>query len=236
MCGRFTLTVDANSIQQTFPWLNLPTQQMKPRYNIAPSQPIAVVPNDGKLALDFYNWGLIPEWAENPKIGNKMINARCETLAEKPSFRSALKRRRCLIIADGFYEWTMLPGDSQKTPHYIYMKGNIPFAFAGLWETWFSEDGSMINSTTIITTEPNQKLKSIAKELKLTKPLTCHIARHTFATISLELGVPIETLSKVLAHSNIKTTQIYGKITQAKIEKDYSVMANTFGRFEKKVG
>ena len=82
----------------------------------------------------------------------------------------------------------------------------------------------------------NQKLKSIAKELKLTKPLTCHIARHTFATISLELGVPIETLSKVLAHSNIKTTQIYGKITQAKIEKDYSVMANTFGRFEKKVG
>ncbi len=121
MCGRFTLTVDANSIQHAFPWLNLPTQEMKPKYNIAPSQPIAVIPNDGKHTLDFYNWGLIPEWAKDPKIGNKMINARSETLAEKPSFRSALKYRRCLILADGFYEWAKISGDPQKLP-ILYIK------------------------------------------------------------------------------------------------------------------
>jgi putative SOS response-associated peptidase YedK len=161
MCGRFTLTVDANSIQQAFPWLNLPTQEMTPRYNIAPSQPVAVIPNDGKHRLDYFNWGLIPSWAKDPKIGYKMINARSETLAEKPSFRSALKHQRCLIPADGFYEWAKFPDEGQKTPHYIYHTDKTPFAFAGLWEEWFSPDGSLIKSTTIITTEPNKKIKSI---------------------------------------------------------------------------
>jgi putative SOS response-associated peptidase YedK len=161
MCGRFTLTVDANSIQQAFPWLNLPTQEITPRYNIAPSQPVAVIPNDGKQILDYFNWGLIPSWAKDPKIGYKMINARSETLAEKPSFRSALKHQRCLILADGFYEWAKISGENQKTPHYIYHTDKTPFAFAGLWEEWFSPDGSLIKSTTIITTEPNEKLRSI---------------------------------------------------------------------------
>ena len=161
MCGRFTLSVDANSIQKEFPWLKLPSQDITPRFNIAPSQPIAVIPNDGKKNLDFLSWGLIPHWAKDPKIGNKMINARSETLAEKPSFRAALKYRRCLILADGFYEWSKLPGDAHKTPYYIYLKSKGLFAFAGLWEEWHSPDGSIIKSTTIITTIPNEKLKSI---------------------------------------------------------------------------
>jgi putative SOS response-associated peptidase YedK len=165
MCGRFTLSVDAKSIQKEFPWLNLPTQDITPRFNIAPSQPIAVIPNDGKKKLDHFTWGLIPHWAKDPKIGNKMINARSETLAVKPSFRSALKHKRCLILANGFYEWSKLPGDEQKTPHYIYMKDKKVFAFAGLWEEWHSPDGSIIKSATIITTMPNEKLKLIHRRM-----------------------------------------------------------------------
>src|SRR5512135_2081791 len=102
MCGRFTLAADANLIQQAFPWLNIPIE-VQPHYNIAPTQPVAVVPNDGKNQLDYFIWGLIPSWAKDPEIGNRLINARAETLAEKPSFRSSLKRKRCLILADGFY-------------------------------------------------------------------------------------------------------------------------------------
>jgi len=154
MCGRFTLTVTPNQLQQAFPGLAVPAQ-MTPRFNIAPTQPIAVVPNDGRNAVDFFVWGLIPSWAKDPSIGNNLINARAETLAEKPSFRTAYKRRRCLILADGFFEWKKIPGQRGKTPHYITLKDRQPFAMAGLWEQWFSPDGSEIKSATIITTEPN---------------------------------------------------------------------------------
>lgn len=156
MCGRFTLTVDASELQDEFPWINIPPESLQPRYNIAPTQPVAVLPNDGEQRLDYFIWGLIPSWAKDPKIGNRLINARAETLAEKPSFRNAYKRRRCLIFADGFYEWKQLEGDDQKTPFFIHRKGKRPFAFAGLWEIWYDPDGSEIRSCTIITTEPNK--------------------------------------------------------------------------------
>jgi len=164
MCGRFTLTVDASQLQKTFPWLQIPAgaqEGIQPRYNIAPSQPVAVVPNDGENRLDFFTWGLIPSWAKDPKIGNRMINARSETLAEKPAFRAAFRRRRCLILADGFYEWKKVPGQTAKIPTYIRMKTDEPFAFAGLWEIWHSPDGSQILSTTIITTAPNTLVRDI---------------------------------------------------------------------------
>jgi putative SOS response-associated peptidase YedK len=103
-------------------------------------------------------WGLIPGWADDPKIGNRMINARAETVASKPAFRNAFKRRRCLVVTDGFYEWKKLV--QGKQPHYIRMKDDRPFAFAGLWESWH-RDGSQIESCTIITTEPNALMKSI---------------------------------------------------------------------------
>ena len=155
MCGRFTLTVDADSIQTYFPWLNDIPPQIVPRYNIAPTQPIAAIPNDGRNAVDHFIWGLIPYWAKDPTIGSKMINARAETLAEKASFKNPFKRRRCLILADGFYEWANIPGQKTKQPYYFRMEDGAPFAFAGLWEEWHSPEGSELRSATIITTEPN---------------------------------------------------------------------------------
>lgn len=160
MCGRFTLTADPAALQDAFPGFIFP-EKLIPRYNIAPSQPIAVVPNDGNKSLDYFTWGLIPSWAKDPKIGNRMINARSETLAEKPSFRSAYRRRRCMIIADGFYEWKRESDSKSKTPYYIHMEDNKPFAFAGLWERWFDSDGSEIKSCTIITTEPNETVAQL---------------------------------------------------------------------------
>ena len=169
MCGRFTLTAEISALQESFPWLNIPPE-ISPRYNIAPTQPVAVVANDGKNRLDFYHWGLIPSWAKDPEIGNRMINARAETLAEKPSFKAAFRRRRCLILADGFYEWQKQPASKVKIPMYIRLASNTPFAFAGLWEVWNSTDGSMILSTTIITTEPNELMQSIHNRMPVILP------------------------------------------------------------------
>ncbi len=170
MCGRFTLTVESSQLQDTFPWLNIAEGSISPRYNIAPNQPVAVVPNDGHHRLDFFLWGLIPSWAQDPKIGNRLINARAETLAEKPAFRSAFRRRRCLILADGFYEWRKEADGKSKTPMYICLKSKAPFAFAGLWEAWHSPDGSQILSCTIITTSPNELLKTIHNRMPVILP------------------------------------------------------------------
>ena len=115
MCGRFTLTVDPGQLQEAFPWVEFP-EIFPQRFNVAPSQPVGVVPNDGLNRMDFYNWGLIPFWAKDPKIGNRMINARSETIAEKPSFRGAFKYKRCLVLADGFYEWRKQPDQNPKFP------------------------------------------------------------------------------------------------------------------------
>jgi putative SOS response-associated peptidase YedK len=160
MCGRFTLTIDPYHLQQAFPWAVIPND-LTPRYNIAPSQPVAVIPNTGENALSMYKWGLIPSWSKDPAIGDRMINARSESLAEKPSFRNAYRRRRCLILADGFYEWKQNPGSKSKQPVYIRLNDGRPFAFAGLWELWHSPDGSEIRSCTIITTQPNSLLEPI---------------------------------------------------------------------------
>jgi len=161
MCGRFTLTVDADSIQTHFPWLEQIPHQIAPRYNIAPTQPIAVVPNDGRNAVDHFVWGLIPFWAKDPSIGSKMINARSETLAEKNSFKNPYKRRRCLVLADGFYEWAKVTGQKAKQPFYFRMEDGAPFAFAGLWEEWNSPEGSQLKSATIITTNPNPLVSQV---------------------------------------------------------------------------
>src|SRR5439155_2817146 len=136
-------------------------QMPEPRYNIAPSQPIAVVANSGNNQIEFFRWGLVPSWAKDPSIGNRMINARAETLAEKPMFKTALKRRRCLIPASGFYEWKKSPDGKIKTPMYIRMKGGKPFAFAGLWDRWQSPGGEELLSCTIVTGPPNTLCEEI---------------------------------------------------------------------------
>ena len=160
MCGRFTLTVDPAEVQETFSEYAFPPQ-FAPRYNIAPTQPVLAIPNDDQKTADFFIWGLIPMWAKDPSIGNRMINARGETLEEKPAFRGSLKYKRCLILADGFYEWKDTPGRKVKTPFYIQMKDQKPFAFAGLWDSWNGPDGSQIKSCTIITTLPNELMEII---------------------------------------------------------------------------
>jgi putative SOS response-associated peptidase YedK len=160
MCGRFTLTVDPAAVQETFSGYAFP-QPFAPRFNIAPTQPVLAIPNDDQKTADFFVWGLIPMWAKDPSIGSRMINARGETLEEKPAFRGSLKYKRCLILADGFYEWKGGPGRKTKTPFFIQMKDQKPFALAGLWDSWNGPDGSQVKSCTIITTEPNELVEIV---------------------------------------------------------------------------
>lgn len=160
MCGRFTLTIDPADLQDAFPGLTFP-ESMVPRYNVAPSQSVAVVANNGKNQVELFKWGLVPSWAQDPSIGNRMINARAESLAEKPSFRAAYKRRRCLILADGFFEWQPVPGGKSKTPMFIRLKSGEPFAFAGLWEAWHPDQEDTLLSCTVITTTPNTLMERI---------------------------------------------------------------------------
>ena len=160
MCGRFTLTVDPSELQDAFGEFSFP-DRFAPRFNIAPTQPVLAIPNDGKHQADFFLWGLIPSWAKDPSIGNKLINARGETIAEKPSFRGGFKYKRCLILADGFYEWKSQPTTKIKTPYFIHMKDRKPFAFAGLWDEWHSSNGDALRTCTIITTEPNDLMKPV---------------------------------------------------------------------------
>ncbi|WP_372869782.1 SOS response-associated peptidase [Planomicrobium okeanokoites] len=162
MCGRFALYADYKVILERFSieQASFDENEYEPSYNIAPSQLIAAVVSDGnKNRLGKLKWGLIPPWAKDAKIGYKMINARAETAAEKPSFRNAFKKKRCLIIADSFYEWRK--DEEGKTPMLIKMKSEEPFAFAGLWESWESPEGEPIHSCSILTTKPNGVMASI---------------------------------------------------------------------------
>ncbi|TCJ03113.1 SOS response-associated peptidase [Cytobacillus praedii] len=156
MCGRFTLTATFTEIIQRFEIASAIEEELyNPNYNVAPSQSVLSVINDGsKNRLGFLRWGLIPPWAKDMKIGNKMINARAETIAEKPSFRSAFKKKRCLIIADSFYEWKR-HDDRTKTPMRIKLRSGDLFAMAGLWDRWISPHGESIYSCSVITTTPN---------------------------------------------------------------------------------
>ncbi len=159
MCGRFTLRANPAAIAAEFGVADVPL--LEPRFNIAPSDLLAVVRRDratGKRRLDQMRWGLVPSWADDPGIGNRMINARAESVAEKPAYRSAFKTRRCLIAADGFYEWMQL--DGRKQPYHIRLKDDRPFAFAGLWESRRSPVGAF-ESCAIITGEPNELVRPI---------------------------------------------------------------------------
>jgi putative SOS response-associated peptidase YedK len=147
MCGRYTLGHSVDEVVERFSVQQL-SLEMPPRFNIAPTQPVAVVTQNGTRVLDGYRWGLVPSWAKDINIGNRMINARAETLAEKPVFKSALLRRRCLIPADGFYEWKRegTGKGARKQPMRVHHKDNYIFAFAGLWDEWQAPDGSPIRS------------------------------------------------------------------------------------------
>lgn len=159
MCGRFTMATPGQTIAEVFGLDAAP--DLAPRYNIAPTQPVAVVRGtaDGGREVALLHWGLIPSWAKDRAVGARLINARAETVGEKPAFRAAFRARRCLIVADGFYEWQKL-GD-RKRPHHIRMADGRPFAFAGLWERWAETGGEAVESCTIVTTTPNELLAPI---------------------------------------------------------------------------
>jgi putative SOS response-associated peptidase YedK len=158
MCGRFTLTAPADVVADHYQLSLIPL--LAPRYNIAPTQPVAAVRLDqaGGREWTHFRWGLVPSWARDLSIGSKMINARSETAAEKQSFRTAFKRRRCLIPATGFYEWQKR--DGRKQPMYIQPVDGL-MSFAGLWEIWSSADGDVLETCTILTTEPNELMAPI---------------------------------------------------------------------------
>jgi putative SOS response-associated peptidase YedK len=160
MCGRFALLVPGEELAEAFGLEKAPP--LAPRYNIAPTQPVAAVrrhPGTGRRELTHLHWGLIPFWADDTAIAGRLINARSETAAEKPSFRAAFKYRRCIIPASGFYEWQKRNG--HKQPYYIRHAGGAPLGLAGLWEHWQSDDGSEIESCTILTTRPNEQVRPL---------------------------------------------------------------------------
>ena len=169
MCGRFLLAVDPADLQEAFPQFNF-EDKVELRYNIAPSQPVLVIPNVPPFKPDYFQWGLIPSWSKDPSIGYRMINARGETLSEKPTFRGPYKYHRCLVLANGFYEWRQVPGQKSKSPYHIRLKNERPFAFAGLWDEWHAPDGSTIRTCTIITTSPNEVVAPIHDRMPVILP------------------------------------------------------------------
>lgn len=159
MCGRFSLSVTAETLAEQLALEALPA--LEPRFNIAPTQESVVIRarEDGLREGAMMRWGLVPFWAKDRKIGSRMINARSETVAEKPAFRAAFTRRRCLVPADGFYEWRREEG--RKQPYRVCLTDGTPFAMAGLWERWDKEPGEPLLSFTILTTEPNELVAPI---------------------------------------------------------------------------
>ena len=174
MCGRFTLRAPASVIAEQFALFEAPP--FTARFNIAPSQPAPVVRmrpdrtegDRGSRELVWLRWGLIPGWAQDPAIGNRLINARAETAAEKPAFRAAMRRRRCLVVADGFYEWQRT--GRAKQPFFIHLRDDRPFAFAGLWEAWEGPGHSAIESCTLLTIGPNELMRPIHDRMPVILP------------------------------------------------------------------
>lgn len=160
MCGRFAFYSPAEATAALFGVTNAPA--LAPRYNIAPTQDVATIreAEDGTRELVMLRWGLVPFWAKDPAIGNRMINARAETVAEKPAYRAAYRKRRCLVLADGFYEWRS--EGAGKTPYLVSLATGSPFALAGLWERWVSrETGESLESATLITTAANEFMAAV---------------------------------------------------------------------------
>ena len=167
MCGRFVRITPIPVMAERFMAKQI-FADLSPSYNIAPSQKVVIINDEGVRQLIQSKWGFIPSWAKDPSIGNKMINARSETVSEKPAFRSAFKRHRCLVIADGFYEWRTK--GKRKFPMYVRLKSGEPFGFAGLYNVWTSPDGKKTCTCTIITTEANEVVKPIHERMPVILP------------------------------------------------------------------
>jgi putative SOS response-associated peptidase YedK len=172
MCGRFTVRSNLKKVAEEFDLSDVPVHE--PRYNIAPTQDVAVVRFDrhtGTRRLDLLRWGLVPFWADDPKIGNRLINARSESAADKPAFKHSMRAKRCLVVADGFYEWRKRNG--AKQPYLIRLKDDRPFGFAGLWDRW-DKNGDPIESCTILTTDANDLLAPLHDRMPVIIPRSAY--------------------------------------------------------------
>ena len=169
MCGRYTLSISLAELQLRFAFPAADLEHPE-RYNIAPTQSVLTVVNQGRKhnLAEYMRWGLVPSWAKDISIGSRMINARAESIAEKPSFRRALQKRRCLVLSDGFYEWKGT--GKNKQPMYIGLRSGEPFGMAGLWEAWKSPDGDWLHSCTIITTQSNALMEEIHNRMPVILP------------------------------------------------------------------
>ncbi len=173
MCGRYVITSAPEAIRRLFGYLDQPN--FPPRYNVAPTQGVPIVRlTEGKRQFALVRWGLIPSWVKDPRAFSLLINARGETVNEKPAFRNAMKRRRCLFPADGFYEWQALPGKQQKQPWFVRRRDREPLAFAGLWAIWhdraLGDEAPRVRTCTIITTEPNDLMRPIHDRMPVILP------------------------------------------------------------------
>ena len=167
MCGRYSLIADLGELAKRYEF-DGDGLALKPAYNVAPTQDVLTVVGGEARRSGFMRWGLIPWWAKNASIGSRMINARAETVSEKPAFRDALRRRRCLVLADGFYEWQRT--GSVRKPMRVVMRSGEPFAFAGLWSVWRDPDGNRIPSCAIITTTANDLLRPVHDRMPVVLP------------------------------------------------------------------
>jgi putative SOS response-associated peptidase YedK len=173
MCGRFVSATPPDQVAAYF-GAEAPEALLEPSWNVAPTTDVYAVLADGSTRrLDAFHWGLVPRWAKDVKIGSRMINARAESLATKGAYKHAFQRRRCIVPADGFYEWQKRPGEKTKQPYFIHRPDGEPYAFAGLWETWKGPDGKgdeVLRSCTIITTTPNSEMAKIHDRMPVILP------------------------------------------------------------------
>jgi putative SOS response-associated peptidase YedK len=172
MCGRFVAASPPDEIARYFD-AEAPEAALEPNYNVAPTQDVYAVLEDGKVRkVEPLHWGLVPRWAKSLSTGNKMINARAETVATKNAYRHAFKRKRCIIPADGFYEWKVIPGQKAKQPYFIHRNDGEPFAFAGLWEVWKDPNNpdEEVHSCCIITGQPNEKVREVHDRMPVMLP------------------------------------------------------------------
>jgi len=192
MCGRFTLTTTEQEIAIALPGLRFDVP-IRPRFNIAPTQGIPAVLNELPDRVQELRWGLVPSWAKDPAIGSRMINARGETVHEKPSFKRPFLRQRCLILADGYYEWQEIPGQKRKQPLYIRRRDRAAFVFGGLWDRWRGPDGQILTTAAIITTVPNKLLAQVHDRMPLILP------RERWALWLSQAEQPLECLRDCIA-------------------------------------
>lgn len=169
MCGRFTIAAERERVTAALPGVTV-GEWYGPRFNVAPGQNVPAIRNDGRSTVTWLKWGLVPSWAADPAIGNRLVNARAETLAAKPSFRHALRQQRCLIVADGFFEWRAQPDGKTRVPYYFRRRDGAPFTFAGLWDRWRAPEGEERLTCTIITTVPNELVRPLHDRMPVILP------------------------------------------------------------------